>query len=67
MWEKTISIKTCDILMNFLWVQNIVDDEFKNQWCDHIVTHTDNENILSQNFYKNNGLKPVTIELWKAI
>ncbi len=41
--------------------------EFKNQWCDHIVTHTDSENILSQNFYENNGLKPVTIELWKAI
>ena len=44
-----------------------LEAEFREQWCDHIVTHTDSENILSQNFYENNGLKPVTIELWKAI
>jgi ribosomal protein S18 acetylase RimI-like enzyme len=40
---------------------------FKNQGCDHITTHTDIENSLSQQFYLQAGMRKTTIELWKTL
>jgi ribosomal protein S18 acetylase RimI-like enzyme len=41
--------------------------EFKNQGCDHITTHTDIENSLSQQFYLQAGMNKTTVELWKEL
>lgn len=41
--------------------------EFKKQGCDHITTHTDMENELSQQFYLLAGMRKTTIELWKKL
>ncbi len=41
--------------------------DFKKQGCDHITTHTDIENDLSQHFYEQVGMRKTTIELWKKL
>jgi ribosomal protein S18 acetylase RimI-like enzyme len=41
--------------------------EFKKQKCDHMITHTDFENELSQQFYLQVGMHKATIELWKEL
>lgn len=41
--------------------------EFKRQGCDHVITHTDIENDLSQKFYLLAGMKKTTVELWKKL
>lgn len=40
---------------------------FKEKGCDHLITHTDAENELSQKFYKQNGMSVATLELWKKL
>ncbi len=44
-----------------------LESEFKKQGCDHITTHTDFENELSQQFYLQAGMHKATIELWKEL
>jgi ribosomal protein S18 acetylase RimI-like enzyme len=44
-----------------------LESEFKKQGCDHITTHTDFENELSQQFYLQAGMSKSTIELWKRL
>jgi ribosomal protein S18 acetylase RimI-like enzyme len=44
-----------------------LESEFKKQGCDHITTHTDFENELSQQFYLQNGMNKTTVELWKKL
>lgn len=44
-----------------------LESEFKKQGCDHITTHTDFENELSQQFYLQAGMYKVTVELWKEL
>lgn len=44
-----------------------LESDFKKQGCDHITTHTDFENELSQQFYLQSGMNKATIELWKEL
>jgi ribosomal protein S18 acetylase RimI-like enzyme len=44
-----------------------LESEFKNQGCNHMTTHTDFENELSQRFYLQAGMHKATIELWKEL
>ena len=44
-----------------------LEEEFRTQGCDHMVTHTDDENLRAQKCYKNAGMIPVTMELWKPL
>lgn len=44
-----------------------LEDEFKRQDCDHLTTHTDIENGLSQQFYLQTGMQKTTVELWKKL
>jgi len=44
-----------------------LESEFKKQGCDHLTTHTDFENELSQQFYLQSGMHKATIELWKEL
>lgn len=44
-----------------------LEKEFKNKWCNHITTHTDQENKLSRKFYEKSWMKEATIEFWKEI
>lgn len=44
-----------------------LESEFKKQGCDHITTHTDFENELSQQFYLQAGMHKTTIELLKEL
>ena len=44
-----------------------LESEFRKQGCDHMTTHTDFENELSQQFYLQNGMSKTTIELWKNL
>ncbi len=40
---------------------------FKEKGCDHIITHTDSENISAQDLYRSMGMSPVTVELWRKV
>ena len=40
---------------------------FKEKGCDHIIVHTDSENLPAQALYKSVGMSQVTVELWKKI
>ncbi len=44
-----------------------LEKELKKQGCDHLVTHTDVENDVSQQFYSRVGMTKTTIELWKKL
>lgn len=44
-----------------------LENEFKKLGCNHITTHTDFENELSQQFYLQVGMNKTTIELWKKL
>lgn len=44
-----------------------LESKFKEQECDHMTTHTDFENQLSQGFYLQAGMSKVTVELWKEL
>ncbi len=44
-----------------------LESEFRKQGCDHVTTHTDFENELSQQFYLQSGMHKATIELWKEL
>lgn len=44
-----------------------LEKELKKQGCDHLITHTDFENDLSQKFYLKIGMNKTTIELWKKL
>jgi len=44
-----------------------LESEFKNQGCNHMTTHTDFENELSQQFYLQSGMNKATVELWKKL
>lgn len=44
-----------------------LESEFKKQGCDHMTTHTDFENELSQQFYLQAGMQKATVELWKEL
>ena len=44
-----------------------LENEFRNKSCNHIITHTDFENELSNNFYSKLWMNNVTLELWKEI
>lgn len=44
-----------------------LESEFIKQGCDHVTTHTDFENELSQQFYLQSGMHKATIELWKEL
>jgi len=44
-----------------------LESEFKKRGCDHITTHTDIENELSQQFYLKSGMKKTTVEFWKEL
>ncbi|MBL4695051.1 GNAT family N-acetyltransferase [Candidatus Gracilibacteria bacterium] len=44
-----------------------LQSEFKNQGCDHMTTHTDFENELSQQFYSKAGMHKATVELWQKL
>ena len=35
--------------------------------CDHLVTHTDEENAIALQFYERMGLHRATVELWKKL
>jgi ribosomal protein S18 acetylase RimI-like enzyme len=48
-----------------LWEE--MEKELKNKKCNHITTHTDFENTLSQNFYTKMGMQKTTVEFWKKI
>jgi ribosomal protein S18 acetylase RimI-like enzyme len=43
------------------------EKELKKQGCDHLITHTDFENDLSQRFYLKVGMNKTTVELWKKL
>lgn len=44
-----------------------LESEFRKLGCDHMTTHTDCENELSQQFYLQSGMHKATIELWKEL
>jgi ribosomal protein S18 acetylase RimI-like enzyme len=44
-----------------------LESEFRKQGCDHMTTHTDFENELSQQFYLHSGMHQATVELWKGL
>ncbi len=44
-----------------------LEKAFKALGCDHVTTHTDFENKLSQEFYEQIGMGRVTVEFWKKI
>jgi len=44
-----------------------LESELRKQGCDHMTTHTDFENGLSQQFYLQAGMHKATIELWKEL
>lgn len=44
-----------------------LEKEFKFQGCDHLITHTDFENLFSQKFYLKVGMNKTTVELWKKL
>lgn len=44
-----------------------LENELKQQGCDHLITHTDFENDLSQQFYSRVGMSKTTVELWKKL
>jgi len=44
-----------------------LESEFRKKVCDHMTTHTDFENDLSQKFYLQAGMHKTTIELWKEL
>ena len=44
-----------------------LETEFRKRGCDHMTTHTDFENELSQAFYSQIGMHKTTIELWKKL
>jgi GNAT superfamily N-acetyltransferase len=41
--------------------------EFKRKGCDHMITHTDFENKLAQDFYDSIGMHKATLEYWKKL
>jgi ribosomal protein S18 acetylase RimI-like enzyme len=44
-----------------------LESEFKKNCCNHMTTHTDFENELSQQFYLHVGMNKATIEFWKKL
>lgn len=44
-----------------------LEKELKNSGCDHLVTHTDYENLGAQQLYQKMGMNIATIELWKPL
>lgn len=40
---------------------------FRARGCDHVITHTDAENLTAQALYRSIGMKHVTLELWKPL
>ena len=41
--------------------------EFKSNKCDHMITHTDAENIKAQKLYESTKMSSVTVEYWKKL
>lgn len=44
-----------------------LEKEFKKKKCNHMTTHTDAENNLSQSLYTKIGMNKTTVEFWKKI
>lgn len=44
-----------------------LEKEFVARGCNHLVTRTDAENTLAQQFYVKIGMSAVTVELWKKL
>ncbi len=44
-----------------------LEQELITRGCDHLTTHTDFENELSQRFYLDAGMQKTTVEFWKKL